>query len=84
MKNRRGFGFIGAAADEVGWYGEEPGMDNVLRILGRRGSLPVTVTVLGPLDRSGDRKRLAAVAREEIARTLGFKSPAHSPIGTGE
>lgn len=74
----------GAAAGEVGWYGEEPGMDNVLRILGRRGSLPVTVTVLGPLDRSGDRKRLAAVAREEIARTLGFKSPAHSPIGTGE
>jgi lyso-ornithine lipid O-acyltransferase len=74
----------GAAAGELGWYGEEPGMDNVLRILGRRGTLPVTVNLLGPLDRAGDRKQLAAAAREEIARTLGFKSPARSPIGIGE
>jgi lyso-ornithine lipid O-acyltransferase len=56
----------------------------VLRILGRRGTLPVTVNLLGPLDRAGDRKQLAAAAREEIARTLCFKSPARSPIGIGE
>ena len=44
---------------EVGWW-EEPGKDNVLRLLGRRGTLPVTVRLLPPLDRSGDRKQLAA------------------------
>jgi 1-acyl-sn-glycerol-3-phosphate acyltransferase len=73
----------GTARAEVGWF-EEPGKDNVLRILGRRGTLPVTVHVLPPLDRAGDRKQLAHEAREEIARTLGFKLPAHSPIASGE
>jgi 1-acyl-sn-glycerol-3-phosphate acyltransferase len=73
----------GTARAEVGWF-EEPGKDNVPRILGRRGTLPVTVHVLPPLDRAGDRKQLAHEAREEIARTLGFKLPAHSPIASGE
>jgi 1-acyl-sn-glycerol-3-phosphate acyltransferase len=68
-----------AAAAEIGWW-EEPGKDNVLRLLGRRGTLPVTVHILPPLDRSGDRKQLAEQAREEIARKLGFKSERHSPI----
>lgn len=70
----------GAARAEVGWW-EESGKDNVLRILGRRGSLPVTIDVLDPLDRGGDRKQLAHEAREIIAQTLGFKSHGHSPIG---
>jgi 1-acyl-sn-glycerol-3-phosphate acyltransferase len=73
----------GAAQAEVGWY-EEPGMANVMRILGRRGTLPVTVRLLAPLDRSGDRKQLAHQAREAIGAALGFKSHGHSPIGTGE
>ena len=72
-----------AAAAEIGWW-EEPAKANVLRLLGRPGNLPVTVRVLPPLDRSGDRKQLAAQAREEIARTLGFKSEPHSPIATDE
>jgi 1-acyl-sn-glycerol-3-phosphate acyltransferase len=42
------------------------------------------VSVLEPLDRSGDRKQLAAEAREAIAERLGFKSLAHSPIGGAE
>jgi 1-acyl-sn-glycerol-3-phosphate acyltransferase len=70
----------GPAAAQIGWW-EESGKDNVLRLLGRRGTLPVTVNVLEPLDRSADRKQLAHQAREEIARKLGFKSSAHSPIG---
>ena len=70
----------GAAAAEAGWY-EESGKDNILRILGRRGTMAVTVNLLAPLDRSADRKQLAHEAREEIARTLGFKSSPHSPIG---
>ena len=73
----------GAAAPEVGWY-EEPGKANILRILGRRGTLPVTVHLLQPLDRSGDRKQLAIAAHDAIAATLGFKFPAHSPIDGGE
>ena len=48
------------------------------------GTLPVTVHLLEPLDRSGDRKQLAAEAREAIAQTLGLTSPAHSPIGGRE
>jgi lyso-ornithine lipid O-acyltransferase len=68
-----------AAAAEIGWW-QEPGKDNILRLLGRRGTLPVTVNVLSPLDRAADRKQLAHEAREEIARMLGFKSVPHSPI----
>ena len=73
----------GAATDEVAWF-EESGRDNVLRVLGRRGTLSVTVHALGPLDRSGDRKRLAQEARRAIAAKLGFKLDAPSPIGSGE
>ena len=70
----------GPARAEVGWW-EEAGMANVLRILGRRGTLPVTVHLLDPLDRAGDRKRLALEARTAIAAELGFKSGPASPIG---
>ena len=73
----------GTAAREVAWW-EESGKDNVLRVLGRRGRLPVTVSVLAPLDRARDRKQLAAAAREAIGETLGFKLPAHSPIAADE
>jgi 1-acyl-sn-glycerol-3-phosphate acyltransferase len=74
----------GAAAAEIGWYGDESGKDNVLRVLGRRGTLPVTVDVLDPLNRAGDRKQLTARSREEIAHQLGFKSERQSPIAVGE
>ena len=73
----------GPAAPEIGWW-IESGKDNVLRLLGRKGTLPVTVRMLDPLDRSGDRKQLTADACEAIAKSLGFKSPAHSPIGEAE
>jgi 1-acyl-sn-glycerol-3-phosphate acyltransferase len=70
----------GAAAADVAWTDDEPGRNNVLRLLGRRGILRVTVHLLTPLDRSGDRKQLASRARQAIAETLGFKLDAHSPI----
>jgi 1-acyl-sn-glycerol-3-phosphate acyltransferase len=73
----------GAAAAEIGWY-QHSGKENVLRLLGRKGTLPVTVHLLEPLDRSGDRKRLTHEAREAIAERLGFKSHPHSPIGGAE
>ena len=59
----------GAASSEVGWHGES-GKDNVLRTLGRKGTLPVTVHLLPALDRTSDRKALAQAAREAIAETL--------------
>lgn len=74
----------GPARAEAGWFDEEPGMQNVMRLLGRRGTLPVSVRLLPPLDRAGDRKQLTHEAREAIAETLGFKSHPHSPIGVGE
>ena len=70
----------GMARAEVGWF-HEPGADNVKRILGRRGTLPFTVHVLGPLDPTVGRKQLTQDAREAIAQTLGLTSHAHSPIG---
>jgi 1-acyl-sn-glycerol-3-phosphate acyltransferase len=70
----------GASAAEIGWA-SEPGKDNIIRVFGRRGNLPVAVKLLEPLDRSADRKQLARAARERIAEALGFKSHAHSPIG---
>lgn len=73
----------GDAMAEVGWW-EEPGKANVLRMLGRRGTLPVTVRLLEPLDRGGDRKQLAHEARETIAARLGLTSSGHSPIGVDE
>ena len=73
----------GEAAAEVGWW-EEPGKDNVLRVLGRRGDLPVIVHLLPALDRTGDRKQLAHQAREAIAKTLGLTLQGQSPIGDEE
>jgi 1-acyl-sn-glycerol-3-phosphate acyltransferase len=69
----------GAAAADIGWW-EEAGRNNVLRLLARRGTLPVTVRLLDPLNRDGDRKQLTALAQDAIAQRLRFKSPAHSPI----
>jgi 1-acyl-sn-glycerol-3-phosphate acyltransferase len=73
----------GPAASEIGWW-EESGKANVLRVLGRSGTLPVTVHVLEPLDRALDRKQLAHAAREAIGDKLDFKLRDHSPIGVGE
>ena len=73
----------GSAAGEIGWW-HEPGQDNVLRLLGRRGVLPVTVRLLAPLDRGSDRKQLTHAAQEAIAQSLGLTSHAHSPIGRDE
>jgi hypothetical protein len=73
----------GDAAEEIAWW-HQPGMDNVLRLLCRPGTLRVTVNLLDPLDRIGDRKQLAHEAREKIAQRLGLTSHAHSPIGLKE
>ena len=73
----------GTAATEVSWW-EQPAMENVFKLLGRRATLPVTVHLLAPLDRSLDRKQLAQAAREAIGQTLGLTLHDQSPIDEAE
>jgi 1-acyl-sn-glycerol-3-phosphate acyltransferase len=65
----------GSAAPEVGWY-DESGRDNVVRLLGRKGHLHITIRLLEPLPAGLDRKALARLSAEAIAAAL---APASSP-----
>ena len=60
----------GKHADVVGWHSGEPGMANFRRVLGHRGTMPVTIRLLDPLPPSDDRKALARHARQSIAAAL--------------
>ena len=60
----------GEYADVVGWHSGEPGMANVKRVLGHRGTMDVTVRLLPPLAPSDDRKALARHARQAIGAAL--------------
>ena len=71
----------GTARAEFGWFANEPGKDNVLRLLGRRGTAAVKIRLLPPLDHCADRKQLTREARRAIAESLGLISRPHSPIG---
>ena len=68
----------GEYADVVGWHSGEPGMANVMRVLGHRGAIDVTVRLLGPLPPTTDRKALARQARAAIVVAL---SSVHGPTG---
>lgn len=70
----------GAAAAEIAWY-QEPVIENIKRVLRRKGPLVVDLHLLAPLDRSGDRKQLTAAARAAISAVLGFTGDEPSPIG---
>lgn len=59
----------GTAATQISWHGES-GRDNVLRLLGRRGTIPVTVRLLPPEEWHGNRKSLAKQARRAIGDAL--------------
>ena len=69
----------GAAAAEIAWY-QEPVLRNIRRVLGRKGSLEVTIRLLDTIEKSGDRKAMAAAARAAIAEALGFTGDEPSPI----
>ena len=62
----------GPAAHDIAWVGEESAISNARRILSRRGTTPVTIRFLAPVDPAemGDRKSLAAAARAEIHDAL--------------
>ena len=61
----------GPAAHDLAWIGVETGLANVRKVLARRGTTPVALQFLAPVDpASGDRKALAAAARAEIIEAL--------------
>lgn len=57
-------------AHVLGWARGEHGLDNALRILGRKGRLPVTVRLLGAIASSPDRKVIARAAHDAVALAL--------------
>jgi 1-acyl-sn-glycerol-3-phosphate acyltransferase len=59
----------GAAAAEIAW-GQEDGARNALRLLSRRGALPVTLHCLERFDPVGGRKAVAAEARRRIEEAI--------------
>ena len=68
----------GTIAPDIAWTEDESVGTNALRIMARRGRLPVTLHFLEPLDPDefADRKAMAAHSRDEIAAIL---FPAYSP-----
>lgn len=67
----------GGAGAEIAWVGEEGAGTNARRILSRRGTIPLGIRFLAPIDPEAipDRKALAAAARAEIVESLGSEFP---------
>jgi len=65
--------YYGAAAADIAWVGQEPAGANVMRVLSCRGTTPVTIHFLDPIDPAevGDRKQLAAIAHARVVAALG-------------
>lgn len=62
----------GAVAEEIGWIGNESGLNNARRVLARRGTFPLRIHYLEPFSpvTYRGRKAIAAKAREEIEAEL--------------
>jgi 1-acyl-sn-glycerol-3-phosphate acyltransferase len=60
----------GEHADVVGWHGGEGGLANFKRVLGHRGTMPVLIRLLDPMEPTDDRKLLARRAQAAIAAAL--------------
>jgi 1-acyl-sn-glycerol-3-phosphate acyltransferase len=72
----------GAATGDISWTGDESAGANAKRVMARRGTIPVTLTFLPPLEPAAftDRKALAASARNEVAHALGASEAAAAPL----
>lgn len=62
----------GAVGEEIGWVGEEGGINNARRILSRKGSFPLRIHYLDPFDPTEfpGRKAIAAESRRRIEDAL--------------
>lgn len=67
-------------AAALGWAPGEHGLDNALRIVGRKGRLPVTVRLLAPLAPSPDRKQIARAAHDAVADALAASGVARARL----
>jgi 1-acyl-sn-glycerol-3-phosphate acyltransferase len=74
----------GAAAHDIAWTGTEPAGTNAGRLLARPGTIPVKLHFLEPIDpvEIGDRKVLAALARERIIARLEASADDGDPRDT--
>lgn len=76
----------GDATHAIAWHGDEPAGANAKRILDRKGRLPVTLRFLESFDPAAcaDRKAIAALAHEKIARSIAMhqrpSAPALPPV----
>jgi 1-acyl-sn-glycerol-3-phosphate acyltransferase len=63
----------GQIGPQIAWVGDEPAGTNAMRVVGRRGTIPVTLRFLEPIDPhvAGDRKVLARQAEAEVVEALG-------------
>jgi 1-acyl-sn-glycerol-3-phosphate acyltransferase len=59
-------------APEFGWPEGESGQANFLRLLGRKGTVAVTLHYLAPLAPGQDRKALTAQSQQAVATALGY------------
>jgi len=69
----------GRHADVVGWHSGEGGVANFKRVLGHRGTMPVTIRLLDPLPPTDDRKALARHARQVIGAALSSLATPDAP-----
>lgn len=65
----------GPFAAEFAWPPGESGQANFLRLLGRRGTIAVTLHCLPPLAARQDRKAMARGSFDAISRALGHSGP---------
>nr|WP_250893684.1 lysophospholipid acyltransferase family protein [Croceibacterium selenioxidans] len=70
-----------ADAAAIAWFGDEPGMTNVRRILSRRGRIELTIRFLEPLsgEALANRKTMTAEAQQAIAQALRLPLAAQIP-----
>jgi 1-acyl-sn-glycerol-3-phosphate acyltransferase len=63
----------GTPGADIAWVGDEKPLANVKRVLARKGTVPVTLHFLEPLDPAAfrDRKALAEASRAAIVAALG-------------
>lgn len=64
--------FYGEVGEEIGWIGQEGGLNNARRLLSRRGSFSVALHYLEPFDPNDfpGRKAIAAESRRRIEERL--------------
>lgn len=72
----------GAIAEEIAWVGAEPAGTNAKRVLSRRGTIPVVLRFLAPVDphSAGDRKTLARQAQNEVEAVLNAFEAGAEPL----